>query len=213
MKNFINKNTTIFSLQNGLDNIKKIKQIIDKNQIIAGITTHGAILSRPGVIQHTGLGDTVIGELDGSFSDRLDKIVKIFNKVNIKTEISENIIRDIWIKAIINSSINPITAIFKCKNGYLLENPILETFVEKICIESTNIANQEVTDIPIDFVLKKTKDVIRLTSDNYSSMLQSINKSKRTEIDSINKKIVEIGKNKSINVTYNNVVIEIIKSM
>ena len=46
----IDNDTIILSLQNGLDNIDKIKKVVDINQIIAGITTHGAffaVIKRP----------------------------------------------------------------------------------------------------------------------------------------------------------------------
>jgi len=213
IKRKLTKNTPILSLQNGLDNIEKIEKYIDRRQIIVGNTTHGAFFSKPGYIIHTGTGNTVLGELNGIKTDRLEKIVDAFNKASIKTDFSKNVIKDIWIKAIVNSSINPLTTIFQCRNGYLLENPILEKIVEKICLESTNIANNSGIRIQYKFVLNKTKEVIRFTSNNYSSMFQSIRKGKKTEIDSINGKIVEIGKKHSADISLNNVLVQIVLSI
>ena len=59
----------------------------------------------------------------------------------------------------------------------------------------------------------KTKEVIRATSENHSSMLQSILHSKKTEIDSINGKLVEIGIKNNINPEFNNILIHTIKSL
>jgi len=49
----IDDDTIILTLQNGLDNIDTIEKVVDSKQIIAGITTHGAFFSKPGVIWHT----------------------------------------------------------------------------------------------------------------------------------------------------------------
>lgn len=211
-KSIIAENTVVLSLQNGLDNYEIIKKFIPSKQIIMGITTHGAFFSEPGIINHTGKGKTIIGESNGLKIVRIKKIVNIFNEANIDTAASNNIFNKIWLKAIINSSINPLTTIFKCKNGYLLKNPILEKILERVCIESTLVANSHGVNITHQNALNQTKEVIRKTSENYSSMLQSLKKGKRTEIDSINGKLVEIGKIHKIDVSINSAIVNIIKS-
>jgi 2-dehydropantoate 2-reductase len=192
-KKIIDDNTTILSIQNGLDNIEKIKKYHSCKKIIAGVTTHGAFFYKPGIIRHTGIGSTVLGELDGHKTGRIVNFINLFTKAGIKTTFSKNILEEIWIKAIINSSINPLTTFFHCKNGYLLENPILEKLVELICKESTFIANAEGVKLSNKDMINKTKNIIRNTAENYSSMLQSFKKGKKTEIDSINCKLVETG--------------------
>ena len=211
-KSIITEKTIVLSLQNGLDNYEIIKKLIPSKQIILGITTHGAFFSKPGIICHTGIGKTLLGEINGLDTDRIKKISNIFNEGNINTTISKDIFIEIWYKAIINSSINPLTTIFKCKNGYLLKNPILEKIVEYICIESTNIANAHGIKISYQNALNRTKDVIRKTSENYSSMLQSYSKGKRTEIDSINGKLVDIGRIHKIDSSINKSIVYLIKS-
>ena len=213
IKPLIGDKTLIMSLQNGLDNIDKIKKIIEPRKILACITTHGAYYSKPGLIIHTGIGKTIIGSLNFKKSQKIQNIIKNFNNSGIKTTINNNITSEIYIKAIINSSINPLTTFFECKNGYLLKNPILINLVEQICYESTNIANYYGIAIENDKMFKRTKDVISHTADNYSSMLQSIQKDKKTEIDSINGKLVEIGKKHGCNTFLNEIMIYSIKKM
>ncbi len=213
LKSLITDKTIIMSLQNGLDNIEKIQKHVSKNQIVVGITTHGAIFEKSGLINHTGIGKTTIGELNDKKTKRIIEIAEIFNEAEIKTTINSDIKDEIWIKAIINSSINTLTTFFNCKNGYLLDNPILEKLVEKICIESTNVAKSEGFKFDDFTMIKKTKEVINDTSDNYSSMLQSIQQKKKTEIDSINGKIIEIGKKNNIDLTLNEILTCHIKSI
>jgi 2-dehydropantoate 2-reductase len=212
-KQIIGKDTIVLSLQNGLGNIEKIQKNVSNSSIIAGITTHGALFNEPGIIKHTGKGSTVLGELNGKSSKKLECIVDLFNEAGIETTISHNIVKELWIKAIVNSSINPLTTFFQCKNGYLLENPILKNIVEKICKESTSVANKEGMQLSIEKMYDKTKQVIQDTAENYSSMLQSIRKGKKTEIDSINGRIAEIGRKYGMEPLMNEMLIYSIKSI
>ena len=209
----IHDETVVVSLQNGLDNIEKIEHIVDKDRILAGVTTHGAIFSNPGVIRHTGKGKTILGELDGTRSKHLENIVRLFNEAGIETQISDDIVKEIWAKAIINSSINPLTAFFNCKNGYLLENPLLQKIVETICEESTHVAQAEGIKLTAPDMIQRTKEVIRDTASNYSSMLQSVQQRKKTEIDSINGKLVTIGKQHRIDTSLNKILVELVTSL
>ena len=206
----IDENTFVMSLQNGLGNVEKIQKYVDIKRILACITTHGVVFCKPGVIKHTGVGKTVIGSLENKSTTVIENIAKMLNKSGVKTTTSKDVLKDIWVKAIINSSINPITAIFRCKNGYLLENPVLEKILEKICSESTDIANADGIDVSYDNMIEKTKEVIQDTSENHSSMLQSFKQVKRTEIDEINGKIVEISKKYNIESPLNKILLDLI---
>jgi 2-dehydropantoate 2-reductase len=209
----LGKETAVLSLQNGLDNIEKIQRVINKNQILAGVTTHGAILSRPGVIRHTGRGATILGELTGRRSPRLDRIVAAFNEAGIETSSSTDINKEIWAKAIINSSINPLTTIFQCQNGYLLDNPVLEHVVESICTESVTVARAEGIDLLPTEMITRTKEVITETAQNYSSMLQSSQLGKQTEIDSINGALVKRGNAQGIPTPLNTILVTLVTSL
>jgi len=212
IKKIISKNTFVLSLQNGLDNIEKIEKIVDKKKLFICITTHGSVFSKPGVIIHTGIGKTKIGSIEKNSSIE-QKIVDLFNKSGIKTNVSNNIMYNIWAKGVVNSSINPLTCFFKCKNGYILKNPILEKLMEQVCYESVGVANACGFNLIYEDTLNLTKEVISDTSENFSSMLQSIQKGSKTEIDNINGFIVKAGKQFGIDVTLNEVIVYVINNL
>lgn len=213
LSSLINNQTMVVSLQNGLNNIQKIEQYIEKEHILAGVTTHGALYVKPGTITHTGKGTTILGELNGNPSERLRTLVTVFNQAGIETQMSTNIEREIWKKAIMNSSINPLTGFLWCKNGYLLENPLLEKIVESVCTESSLIASSYGISISSMEMIEKTKEVIQDTAQNYSSMLQSIQQGKKTEIDSINGELLRIGSEHKVETSLNRILFELITSL
>ena len=212
-QSILKDDTIICSLQNGLDNIETIKNILPHHHLTVGITTHGAFFQKPGVIKHTGIGKTIIGEIKKQRTEQVLTLTDILNRATIQTTISSDIMKDLWKKAIINSSINPITTIFQCKNGYLLTNPILENITERICRESTLIAQLHGIRLSSPQLIKETKMVIKNTAENYSSMLQSIQQGKKTEINSINGRLIEIGKKHHATTHLNEIVTALVKTL
>ena len=210
---FLSKDMILLSFQNGLDNLERIKQVVPEEQILLGVTSHGVQFTNPGLIIHQGMGSTVIGEISKKETERIQKIASLFNESGIPIEISQDILKEIWKKAIVNASINPLTAIFSCNNGYLLKNPILKNLVDKICRESVLVAHEQGYSFSSDTLLQITHKVIMDTEQNFSSMLQSIQQGKQTEIDQINGKISEIGIINECNASLNFLLTKIVKSL
>jgi len=241
LKSIIDSNTIILSLQNGLGNeeiianslknkglskgcdgktqsvfpiiLGKVEDFSKGNEgVLRGITNHGVVFIKSGEIHHAGRGETAIGETDGALTGRIKKICSMFNDVGIKTRISKNIKKDVWAKTIVNSAINPITAITCLKNGYLLKIPDLKRLMRQICLEGVKVANKSGVFFDFD-IFEETKKIAKLTSKNRSSMLQDIESRKKTEIDFINGAIVEIGKRHGIDTPLNNMLTALVKAL
>jgi 2-dehydropantoate 2-reductase len=113
----------------------------------------------------------------------------------------------------VNAGINPLTALTGLQNGFLLEIPALERLLEITCREGISVAKAaDIALLDCD-IIEKTKNVARLTAENRSSMLQDIEKGRRTEIDSINGKIVEVGKEHGVETPVNSVLLALIKGI
>jgi len=90
---------------------------------------------------------------------------------------------------------------------------MLKNIAEKVCEESTNAANTQGLNLSNKKMFDKTIKVIKKTSENYSSMLQSFKNCKKTEIDSINGKLVSIGKKQGVDMLLNEVLFHSIKNI
>jgi 2-dehydropantoate 2-reductase len=213
IKDIMDSKTVVLSLQNGLDNETKIRQAIGMENTIGGVTSHGLTFIEPGHVHHAGVGETKIGEMDGKESERIKEIANALSLVGIETEISQNIKKEIWIKGIVNAGINPLTALSRLKNGYLLKIPYLERLLEDTCKECIEVAKIKGLDLSDCDVIEKTKNVAKLTSENKSSMLQDIERGRKTEIDSINGRLVEIGQKHEVETPINSTLVSLIKGI
>jgi 2-dehydropantoate 2-reductase len=193
IQKIINDNTIILSLQNGLDNEHQLKNAFPDNTIVGGVTCHGITFLEPGHVYHAGTGETQIGVYGGENTEKTNALANMLNDIGIKVDITDNIEGEIWAKVAVNASINPITAITGLKNGSLLKIPELTKLLEATCKEVIRVAKASKISLPSCNILEKTKNVVRNTAGNKSSMLQDIERGKRTEIDSINGAVAKIG--------------------
>lgn len=209
----IKDDTVIITLQNGLNNFEIISRVVGKERVIVGITSHGATMLDIGHIRHAGIGDTIIGEIDGRASQKAEFIANILNNSGFQTKISDNIYGSIWGKLIVNSAINPITAITKLSNGELLEHDETIKLLRMTAKESTLVASASNVSLPYDDPVSAVESTCRATSLNVSSMLQDVLKGKRTEIDAINGAIVIEGRKNTIKTPINESLTYLIKGI
>lgn len=184
-KEVIDENTVVITLQNGLGNLEKLMQVLGPS-VIAGTTAHGATLAEPGSILHAGQGKTMIGEVSGLSTKRIERIQKVFNDSKIDTDISDNVMGLIWDKLLVNIGINAITAITGLKNGQLLEYKETEWILEEAVKEAFQIAKLKGIKLHYDDPIAHTKDVCKATAENKASMLQDVINKRKTEIKMIN---------------------------
>ncbi|MFH1202336.1 MAG: 2-dehydropantoate 2-reductase [Candidatus Omnitrophota bacterium] len=212
-KPLICENTLVLTLQNGLGNIEIISELIGDENVIGGITNHGATLLEAGKIRHAGAGETVIGKLDGKIPVQLRDIRELFNKVGLEARISRDIKGLIWSKLIINAGINALTAITRLNNGRLIEFEGTRRILREAVAEAVRIAKRKRIKLIYDDPLAKVESVCEATSANISSMLQDVLRKKRTEIDFINGVIVRQGQGLNIPTPINSILVDLVKTI
>ena len=209
----ISEEAIFLSLQNGIGNEETISEVIggDEDRVIGGYTNHGCTLLYPGVVLHAGEGETVIGDLRGRISKTVEEIADLFNSCGISTRVSKEILKEMWEKVVINSAINPITAILRIKNGEILKRRNLRELGEGIISEGEALLRK------LGYHSERLKDrwiqVIEATSENKSSMLQDIERGKRTEIDYMNGAIYEKGIEMGLELPLNWTMWKLVKSL
>lgn len=216
LKKIIGNDTVLLSLQNGLDNEEQLRASFSGNVVIGSTICHGVTHNKPGIVYHAGFGETVMGSFERNNDKFAQKISKMFTEIGVETQVTKNIWGELWTKVAINASINPITAITGLKNGWLLREPKLESLLVNTCNEVVAVAKSSGAKLPRGSqgdVLTRTKRVVDRTADNKSSMLQDIEKGRRTEIESINGAVVRIGQKHNIRTPFNSTLTTLVKGL
>lgn len=186
--------TMVLTLQSGFDNADIIARYVGKSRVLAGITTFAAVLLGPGRVFYGGAGITVLGELQGGVTERVEEVVRVFNNAGLNARASEDIMGWIWSKEILNVGINPVTALTGLRNGELLERPELLEVSKMAMAEAAKVAETLGIKLRFGDPYKEFIKLLRATSSSKSSMLQDIERGRRTEIDSLCGAIVSYGK-------------------
>ncbi|NLM07577.1 MAG: 2-dehydropantoate 2-reductase, partial [Clostridiales Family XIII bacterium] len=188
-----------------------IKEVVGESNVIAGTTAHGATMLGPGRIRHAGSGKTIIGELNGAMTQRIQQIAQTFREAGMETELSDNVYGLVWDKLLVNVGINALTGITKLLNGELLEHPEIVELLEDAVSEGKEVALAQGIKLGFPDPVAHTKDVCKATATNKSSMLQDVLNHKKTEIDMINGAVVREGKKVNIATPVNKTLTNLIK--
>jgi 2-dehydropantoate 2-reductase len=207
------KETVILTLQNGLGNVEAISEEVGREKIIAGVTAHGSTLVSPGVIRHAGQGVTVIGEVTGARSQRIQELKTTFESAGIETEIDDNVMGLIWGKLMANIGINALTAVTGLKNGQLMAYSETSELLEAAVKEAMLVAEEKGIKLKEPDPVAYVRSICRKTAENRSSMLQDISRGSRTEIDVINGAILEEGSMLGIDTPVNRVLTLLVRTL
>jgi 2-dehydropantoate 2-reductase len=203
--------SVVLSLQNGIGNEEKIGRIVGIKHVLGGVTSQGALLLGPGRVKHTGSGKTIIGELDGKITEKIKEIKEILDRSKIETKITTEIKRELWNKLIINVGINAITAITGLENGYICKMRNLRELSRRCVREVLKVA--EKAGIDTNVREEGVLNVAKLTAKNRSSMLQDLDRGKKTEINEINGVVVDLGERYGVKCEVNETLLRLVEAM
>jgi 2-dehydropantoate 2-reductase len=213
----IGPDTIVVSMQNGIGNVETLAGIVGKARTVGAMAIFGAAVPEPGSVEVTVIAsETLVGEIDGRPTSRAMDIARMLDDAGIPTKPSVNIMREIWHKALYNIALNPLSAIFQVTYGQIADNPDTRWLISEMMSEAFLVAEAAGVDLGMDSpdeyleILWNRK--LPPTRDHRSSMLQDIVRGKRTEIDYINGKVVELGREYGIPTPYNNTIVKIVRT-
>ena len=203
--------TLIVSLQNGLG-LQELYRKAFRGRTVVGVTSMGAMMIAPGSVCYAGEGETRFAPLEEGDAAAVT-MAEAFEGVGMEAGVSEDIEREIWMKVVVNSAINPLTALVRQKNGYVLKDQGLLSLAIETCQESTAVAIASGIDLDQQAMVEKLMDVLHKTSENKSSMLQDLEKRRRTEIEEITGEVVARGERVGVAVPLNRTLLRLLRSL
>ncbi|MCK4400565.1 2-dehydropantoate 2-reductase [Candidatus Bathyarchaeota archaeon] len=209
----IGGDTCVLTLQNGLGNLEAITEVVGAGRVLGGTTSHGSTLVGPGEIRHAGVGPTVIGTLDGGSRSMAETAADMFNGAGLQTRVSGDVRGDIWGKVLVNLGINALTALTGLRNGQLLEIPELRLLMRLAVEEGMMVAEADGVDLSIIDHVAHVYEVAEATGANRSSMLQDVDRGRRTEIDALNGAVVGLGEKLGVETPVNRALTSLVKGL
>jgi len=233
LRPFLKKDSVVLSMQNGICQ-DALAKVLGRQKVIACVIAWGATMHNPGELEMTCRGKFLIGDIDNRPNHKLPLLKDILNNV-APVEISRNIKGKQYFKLIFNCCITSISAICGLKLSRMLSDKKIRNIFAEIANEAFTVAGAmdikvdgfKLLDSKLDYYrFLKGKDllsnlerqvVIRLLQTNYdklkSSVAQSLERKKRTEIDYLNGYITANAKRYNIPTPVNAKIVDIIKDI
>ena len=200
------------TLQNGIGNLEVLAAGLGSKRVLAGSTYNSGANLGPGQAHHTDLGPTVIGEIDGSRSDRAHNIARLMEAAGLPVEVSDNVQGHIWSKFVHNCAINPVSAVTGLKPFEIASTAAASALLNRLLDEILAVVAAAGIRLPEDDPRALIHAHCRERS-NRPSMLQHLESGRRTEIDALNAALVERGQALGIATPLNEAIVLIVKAM
>ncbi len=229
LKEFLADDGVIVTLQNGIPELL-IGEIVGDERVLGCTVAWGATMKEPGVCELTSAPDSLsfsIGSLTEKTSRHLDNVKSLLEMMGT-VEVDRNFIGSRWSKLLINSAFSGMSAVLGCTFGKAAKNKASRRVVQaliKECIDVCAAAGIKIEPVQgkdivklLDYRnrLKKAFSffiipiAIRKHAKLKASMLQDLEKNKKTEVDAINGIASAFGRKIGVPTPMNDKVVEIV---
>ena len=193
------KSGIIVVVQNGIGIFDRLKKKFGKERTTIGIVNYGSKILETGRIQHTKSGSVFFGESNNELvANGVNKLKSRLLEVGFDVKMKPDLRKIVFEKLMVNSCINPLTAILDVPNGYVRSDKYCVKMVNNIVEECIAVANSVGYEFDHKASVEHVLHVADMTETNISSMLQDIRRGADTEIDFINGQVVRLGKKYNI---------------
>lgn len=206
----IGERTALLTLQNGLGNIDHLQTVAPGARVLAGTTSTGAYRTGPASVHLVAIGGTRLGSIGKN--ERLARdVADCFSTAGLPTDVSDNVRRIIWTKAIVNAGINPLGALMRVTNGVIPRIRASRLLQKNLVAEARAVAEESGIQFDED-LLDLARKICEQTAANRCSMLQDLAAGRKTEIEQINGYIACEGRKLGCAIEYNSTVNRLVKA-
>ena len=229
IKEFLAADGVIVTLQNGIPELE-IGNIVGEERVLGCTVAWGATMKEPGVCELTSAPDSLtfsLGSLLNEPSPLINDVKSILELMG-PVEIDRNFIGSRWSKLLINSAFSGMSAVLGCTFGEAAGNKASRRVVQaliKECIDVCAAGNIRIEPVQgkdivklLDYKnrIKKAFSffiipiAIRKHALLKASMLQDLEKGKKSEVDAINGVVSAFGRKVGVPTPMNDAVVSVV---
>jgi 2-dehydropantoate 2-reductase len=188
----------VISLQNGLGNVETIESLVGAERTLGARVIFGATIPEPARARVTVFADpTAIGALEPGRHAARDRAAQhwasVIDAVGVPAVYTDTLPALLWAKAFYNAALNPLGALLDVHYGALAESAESRAIMDRVIDEAFAVARAEGVDLPWPDPAGYRREfygrLVPATFHHRPSMLQDLERGRRTEVDAINGEI------------------------
>lgn len=228
----LGEHSTVCTLQNGVPE-PYVARHVGAERTVGGTVLWGATFLSPGVselTQNISKNDHLfeIGEMDGSVGPRIRQVAEVLGKMGRPAKVTDQLMASRWGKLINNACMSGMSAVCGATFGEVLGHPIARACLSylghevKQCCEAAgyklplllNEQSPETLGLEDQAMYEANQAMFQVMYQDMhaakASMLQDLEKGKRTEVTMINGFVCQTGAQHGIPTPFNDKVVEIV---
>jgi len=175
-----------------LDPTGLLDRHIPADRIVGCVVYPAAAVSEPGVVKHVEGDRFPVGELDGTETDRVQKLHDLLVDAGFRSRVLDDIRSEIWLKAWGNLSFNPISALTHATLVDICQFPETRALAATMMAEAQAIA--ENLGVTFRHTIDKRIAGAESVGAHKTSMLQDVEAGRSLETEALIGAILEMGK-------------------
>jgi len=170
----------------------KIWNAIGPERAIGCVVYPSCEIVRPGVVRHLDGNRFMLGEPDGTKSERVVALGRALTEAGLKAPVRKKIRDDIWLKLLGNATFNPISVLTGATLEQMGTDPGVRDIVQNMMTEAQDVA----TELGVKFALSIDKriDGGAQVGAHKTSMLQDLEAGRPLELDALVASVTETGR-------------------
>lgn len=190
----LGENTTVLTVQNGLDSAAEVAAVAGEGRTLGGTTYIATALEAPGLIVQTGTHRRVVfGEVFGSLprvSERVTTIQQALASADIQAEAVGDGRVPVWEKFIFLAALAGFTGAAQLPIGPVWADPVTRAQFLAGCREIERLARAEGVPVADDVVDRIPAYVESIPGSMRSSLLIDLSQGKRIEVEALQGSVV-----------------------
>jgi 2-dehydropantoate 2-reductase len=185
-----------------------VARAVSPPSVIGCVVHASAWTSEPGVVDVQGEDKLILGEPDGSASERCRKLAAAFG-MSVNIVVSDRIRHDIWTKLWGNMTMNPLSVLTGATTGRMLSDPDVRGLVRAMMEEMQALGGA--IGLPIAMTPDERMVITRKLGDFKTSMLRDAEAGREIEIGPILGALAEISDHAGISTPYLHAVLGLLR--
>ena len=192
---FLSADGVMISLQNGLGNVEEVEAVVGAERALGARVIFGATVPAAGRARVTVFADpTAIGALTPGRHPRRDEAARrwaaTIDAAGVPAVYTDRLAALLWAKVFYNAALNPLGALLRVHYGALPEHAQSRALMDAVIDEAYAVAHAEGVALEWQDAGAYRQEfygrLVPATFHHRSSMLQDLERRRRTEVDAIN---------------------------
>jgi 2-dehydropantoate 2-reductase len=182
----VGSDTTVLSLQNGIDAAERIGAVVGLDHMLGGVTWISSAIEAPGVIRQVStFRRIVVGELDGRATPRAWAVVAALQDSGASVELADDIQKVLWTKFVFIAALSGVGALTRLEIGHYRAVPETRALLAGLMREVDAVARASGVPLDTDVVDGALAIVDNAAPHIKASMQRDVESGRPSELESM----------------------------